>query len=198
MSRLDDELRNAFRREPPPPDFTVRLLERIAQQPAPRPRWWQRLAMLVEPPKLRWVAIGVTASLLLAIGAAQYSKYSRLHQAPVNDNGQIAGTLPAPEDGIKRTEPAAAAPGSDRAQHQAQHQAQPGAASPGHVSKRPRSAGSSSTNRRLAVARDQRERERELRIEGEAAKEKLMLALSIASATLNEAQKAIHDDGPKP
>jgi len=42
------------------------------------------------------------------------------------------------------------------------------------------------------------EQERELRVEGEAAKEKLMLALSIASAALNDAQKAIHDDGLKP
>ena len=41
MSRLDDELRNAFRREPPPADFTERLLARVAQQPAPQPRWWQ-------------------------------------------------------------------------------------------------------------------------------------------------------------
>jgi hypothetical protein len=34
--------------------------------------------------------------------------------------------------------------------------------------------------------------------EAEAAKDKLMLALSIASSTLNDAQKAVHDDGPKP
>jgi hypothetical protein len=54
----------------------------------------------------------------------------------------------------------------------------------------------SSPNHRAVLAR-QRE-ERELRVEGEAAKEKLMLALSIASAALNDAQKAVHDDGLKP
>ena len=53
-----------------------------------------------------------------------------------------------------------------------------------------------SPNHRAALARQQQERE--LRVEGEAAKEKLMLALSIASAALNDAQKAVHDDGLKP
>ena len=66
MSRLDDELRKAFRREPPPVDFTTRLLERVARQPQPKARLVGQIAMLLDPPKLRWVAIGVTASLLLA------------------------------------------------------------------------------------------------------------------------------------
>lgn len=184
MSRLDDELRNAFRREPPPADFTARLLERVAQQTAPKPRWWQRLAMLLEPPKLRWVAIGVAASLLLAIGAAQYG---RLHQVVVNDNGKVANNLTTAEEGNKSPAPAAAAPASDHSQ--------PNSISSGQASK-PRRNVVSSTNHRLALARLQKERE--LRAEGEAAKEKLMLALYIASSALNDAQKAIHDDGPKP
>ncbi|HXI94179.1 MAG TPA: hypothetical protein VNO24_29750, partial [Blastocatellia bacterium] len=87
MSRLDDELRKAFRREQPSVDFTTRLLERVSQQPAPKAPWWHRLATLLDPPKLRWVAIGVTASLLLAIGAAQYS---RLHQVVINDDGKVS------------------------------------------------------------------------------------------------------------
>src|SRR4030095_15424743 len=99
MSRLDDELRNAFRRESPPADFTERLLARVAQQPARQPSWWQKLALLLNPPKPRWVAIGVTASLLLAIGAAQYS---RLNQVVVNDNGQIARSDPAPDTTSKK------------------------------------------------------------------------------------------------
>src|SRR5713101_7212484 len=98
MSRLDDELREAFRREQPSVDFTTRLLERVAQQPAPKAPWWHRLATLLDPPKLRWVAIGVTASLFLAIGAAQYS---RLHQVVINDSGQEAKAAPPPEEGDK-------------------------------------------------------------------------------------------------
>lgn len=185
MSRLDDELRNAYRREPPPADFTEHILRRIAQQPAPKPAWWQRLAMLLDPPKLRWVAIGVTASLLLSVGAAQYRK---LHQVVVNDDGQVATTLPAGAEANKSPEPAKQPSVSDHSQPKAT------GSDPG--SKPRRNGVSSSANHRLALARLQRERE--LRAEGEAAKEKLMLALHIASSALNEAQKAIHDDGPKP
>src|SRR5215475_7030003 len=93
MSRLDDELRKAFRREQPSADFTQRLLEQVAMQPLPKARWWQRLATLLEPPKLRWVAIGVTASLLLAIGAAQYQ---RINSVVTEENKQQAtGPQPA-------------------------------------------------------------------------------------------------------
>lgn len=183
MSRLDDELRKAFKREQPSVDFTARLLERVALQPTPKARWWQRLAMLLEPPKLRWVAIGVTASLLLAIGAAQYS---RLHQVVVNDDGQIAKNEPSPEasgkDAVKQ--------GSDHYPWAPRDSVNP---QPAPIIKR---AAPSSTNHRLAQARHQEDRE--LRAEGEAAKEKLMLALSIASSALSDAQKAVRDDGLKP
>jgi hypothetical protein len=185
MSRLDDELRNAFRREPPATDFTERLLARVAQLPAPKPRWWQRLATLLEPPKLRWIAIGVTASLLLAIGAAQYSK---LHRVVVNDDHQIANVTPPSEADGKSSPPVAGTVGGEQAQ------LNPGVS--GAAPKPRRNDFVSSTTHRLALARSQKQRE--LRVEGEAAKEKLMLALYIASSALNDAQKAIHDDGPKP
>jgi hypothetical protein len=181
MSRLDDELRNAFRREPPPADFTARVLERIAQQPAPSPRWWQRLATLLEPPKLRWVAIGVTASLLLAIGAAQYSKVRR---PAVDDNGKVASVQGSDE----ATSPTII-PNRD---NQPRDLATP---EPKPVQDIKRGA-TSSKDHRLALARYQKERE--LRAEGEAAKQKLMLALSIASATLNDAERAIRDEGLTP
>jgi hypothetical protein len=179
MSRLDDELRKAFRREQPSVDFTTRLLERVAQQPAPKAPWWHGLATLLDPPKLRWVAIGVTASLLLAIGAAQYS---RLHRVVINDNGQISQAPPPSEDGNKN--PVNADQDNDRREKMSPKPPQ---------SKR---VVYPSPNHRVALARQQQERE--LRVEGEAAKEKLMLALSIASAALNDAQKAVHDDGLKP
>jgi hypothetical protein len=181
MSRLDDELRKAFRCEPPPADFTARVLERIAQQPLPRPRWWQRLAMLLEPPKLRWVAIGVTASLLLAIGAAQYS---RLRRAAVDENAKVASVRGPDRAGSPTVAP-------DR-ENQPKDLATLGW-KPGQNINR---GAPSSKGHRLALARYQRERE--LRAEGEAAKQKLMLALSIASATLNDAERAIRDEGLTP
>lgn len=184
MSRLDDELRRAFRREQPPADFTARLLERVAHQPAPKAPWWHRLAMLLDPPKLRWVAIGVTASLLLAIGVAQYS---RINQVVVDDGGKIAKNEPAPEPGST---------GSVTADNSPQDVA--------NTTEKPaqniKPAAPSSTNhgfmRGLAQARHTGDRE--LRAEGKAAKEKLMLALSIASSALSDAQKAVHADGRKP
>ena len=181
MSRLDDELRNAFRRESPPADFAERLLARVAQQPARQPRWWQRLALLLEPPKLRWVAIGVTASLLLAIGAAQYG---RLHQVAVNDSGKVAKNDPAPEAGSKDSV------GAER-----DHPPQDAPITTAKPAPHNRRVAPFMTHR-LAQARHHVDRE--LQAEGEAAKEKLMLALFLASSALNDAQKAIHDDGLKP
>src|SRR2546422_97180 len=185
MSRLDDELRNAFRRESPPADFAERLLARVAQQPARQPRWWQKLAMLLDPPKLRWVAIGVTASLLLAIGAAQYS---RLHQVVLNDNG-IAKNDPAPEASSKDSVIA-------ERDHPRQDAPIITVKPANHIKRVAPSSTNPSANHRLAQARHQVDPE--LQAEGEAAKEKLMLALFLASSALNDAQKAIHDDGLKP
>ena len=182
MSRLDDEMRKAFRRQQPSADFTERLLERVAQQPAPKPRWWQRLALLLAPPKLRWVAIGVTASLLLAIGAAQYR---RLNQVVVQDDGKVAQRSPAPQPVDQET--------ADRKSASPVQEAATGNPTAPRNTKR---AATSSRNHRQALAGLQKQQE--LKSEGEVAKETLMFALSIASSALNEAQKAVHDDGLKP
>jgi hypothetical protein len=182
MSRLDDELRKAFKREQPPADFTERLLKLAAQQPEQRARWWQRLATLMELPKLRWVAIGVTASLLLAIGAAQYRK---LNETVVSDNNKVATGTPAPQS-TENTHRAVTSP--DRTNVEPKR----GISNAKGTTKRaPRPA-----NQRIEPARYRQERE--LRAEGQAAKETLMLALSIASSALSDAQKAVHDDGLKP
>lgn len=178
MSRLDDELRNAFRREQPPADFLARVLDRAALQPESRASWWRRLAMLLGTPRLRWVAIGVTASLLLAISAAQYS---RLHKAVIVDGGKVAVLPPHSEAGD--------AASSKIDNHRSD--AHPAPASHGRL--KPRSA---TASHRKTPAHDER-----LKVtiaEARAAKEKLMLALYIASATLNDAEKAVHDDSPKP
>ncbi|HSE35866.1 MAG TPA: hypothetical protein VLG74_01100 [Blastocatellia bacterium] len=185
MSRLDDELRKAFRREQPSADFTARLLERVAQQPEPKARWWQRFATLLDPPRLRWVAIGVTASLLMAIGAAQYS---RLNQRVVSDNGKVAKAVAPRDEGVKAPEPTA--PPHDSIV------TAPKDKKTSLISKGSIKRGARPGNQPLETPRARQERE--LRAEGEAAKETLMFALSLASSALGDAQKAVHDDGLKP
>lgn len=185
MSRLDDELRNAFRREEPPAGFTARVLERVARQPARKPRWFQRLATLLYPPKLRWVAIGVTASLLLAIGAAQYST---LRKGVVKDDVNVAEAPPS-EEGKSSVS------GSSNTVQRDVKSETPNPASDVRRGTTP------STKHQFALSRlrkEQQLKKQELRAEAKAAKEKLMLALYIASATLNDAQRAVHDDSPKP
>lgn len=182
-SRLDDELRNAFRREQPSADFTTHLLERVSRERQPRQRWWTKLAMLLEPPRLRpmlrWTAIGVTASLLLAIGAMQYSK---LRHTPAGENGgAVAETSSA--DARSKDAVNSATFSNEPQQSKAAVDSKP------DIQRR-------DVNNRRALARHQEERE--LRAEGEAAKETLMLALSIASSALNDAQKAVHDDPLRP
>ena len=183
MSRLDDELRMAFRREQPPVDFTDRVLAKIARQPAPRVSWWQRLAESLQPPKLKWVAIGATAALLVAIGAAQYA---RLHPAVTDDTGKVVAVDNKPQageaakdGGSKTTSPILDVPA-------------------------PKLASSQPSSRRHIVAVSNRaprkppHTDRVVNPEAEAAKEKVMLALQITSTTLNDAQRAIADDEEKP
>jgi hypothetical protein len=183
MSRLDDELRKAFRREQPSSDFTQRLLERVAMQPLPKARWWQRFATLVDPPKLRWVAIGVTASLLLAIGAAQYQ---RLNRVVVEDNNLQA----------KSSESPAASPNSEDSSVK---QESPDRRDSVRFATSPpvdKHTAKYAERRRALTASTQKAQE--LKAEGEAAKEKVMFALAIASSVLSDAQKAVHDEGLNP
>jgi len=175
MSRLDDELRIAFRREQPSTEFTDRVLKQIARQPAPRVRWWRTLAALFQPPKLRWVAIGATAALLVAIGAAQYA---RLHPTVITDNGKVAETQP-PEasgtaGGVKTPDsaPEAPAPKLEPKPHRNIHRLMT-------VSNRTRN--------------NVRPGDRVVNPEAEAAKEKVMLALYITNTMLSDAQRAISD-----
>ncbi|MGA2326377.1 MAG: hypothetical protein ABSH05_08815 [Bryobacteraceae bacterium] len=67
MSRLDDALREALRREDPGPDFTRAVLARAAAA-RPRQSWWRTLTSGFRPPLMRWAAAGVLACALLAAG----------------------------------------------------------------------------------------------------------------------------------
>ena len=67
MSSLDDELRSALRRREPLPDFTERVLARVAAAPVGR-------APRVSLAGVRWVA-AMAATLLLAAGGLEYRHY---------------------------------------------------------------------------------------------------------------------------
>lgn len=172
MSRLDDELKIAFRRQEPSPDFTARLIERINSSPEPSPSLRQRLAAWFSMPRFRWVAIGATAVMLIAIGASQYG---RLRQTTVKESGKIAAVNPAimgvdQINGWGDNAPKLAVikrPGTNI-----------------HEPRKTRANG-------VAIRREPRPSP-----EAEAAKERVLFALQIASATFNDAQKAIQDDGP--
>ncbi len=106
MNKFDDELRMALRREEPSPDFTDRVMVRIARLPAneigarqgnkqekqrENNHWWRKLSELFRPPKMKWAMAGAMAVLLVvaAIGLKQY----REHQLEVQRQAEIAARI---------------------------------------------------------------------------------------------------------
>ncbi len=85
MSKFDDELKLALRREEPSPDFTSRVMARIAELPAEnaavrqeKPReqneWWRKLTEFFRPQPMKWAVAGAMAVVLIAaaVGASRY------------------------------------------------------------------------------------------------------------------------------
>lgn len=77
MSRLDDALREALRREDPGEDFTARVLARAAAEPAKR-SWWEPLSAAFGPGRMRWAAAGALACLLVAGGGIEHYREQRV------------------------------------------------------------------------------------------------------------------------
>jgi hypothetical protein len=68
MASFEDELRSALQRREPSPDFTDRVLARVADVPLRRaPHPWQQ-------PTLRWT-MAAAAALLLSAGGLEYRHY---------------------------------------------------------------------------------------------------------------------------
>ena len=180
MSRLDDELKVAFQRQEPSPDFAARVLARINEAPAPqaRPGVWQRLAAVFAVPAWRYAAAGAAALLLVLIGIALL----RPHQTPTGGNEPLA-VSPAESP---RTEPN----DSDKANGKT---AEVNAPPSNGGSSGPRAAHSVRVARHHAPVIAQQARPS---AEAEAAKEKVLSALQITSETLNDVQRAISDDHP--
>jgi hypothetical protein len=77
MSRLDDALREALRREEPPDGFAERVLARIDRRPEERAAWRGWLAGF-RAPRLRWATAFAAAALV--IGGFEY-RAQRVEQA---------------------------------------------------------------------------------------------------------------------
>jgi hypothetical protein len=84
MSRLEDELRRALRREDPPDGFAERVLSRAISAP-PKKKWWNLLLRTFERPKMRWASV-LALGLLLLIGFRQYREWETRSKA------ELAGT----------------------------------------------------------------------------------------------------------
>ncbi len=180
MSRLDDELRFALRREEPSLDFTARVLEQIARRSVERVNRWQRFKALFALPQFRWATLGAIAAILLVVGLLLYPRL----QSPIEDQRSLqAGnetdpkTVPSP--------PGTPTPSPD--ERQKDLVANDGAGNrppqPGAPRRLP--------HRRPAALAKQVSAPKS---EGEIAKDRLLLALQIASAKLNEAQRIVRSE----
>lgn len=100
MNRFDDELKIALRREEPSPDFTNRVMARIAQEKEGlgdgetgrrreiKPGWLNKLGAIFTLPQMKWAMAGAMAALLIAsvVGVNRY----RLHQIEAQRQAEIA------------------------------------------------------------------------------------------------------------
>ena len=77
MSYLEDDLKMALQRTEPPEDFVDRVMARVHQPPPPEPTWWERLSVLLRPPRLQWVAACLILSVVIPAGL-QYRKEQRM------------------------------------------------------------------------------------------------------------------------
>jgi hypothetical protein len=191
MSRLDDELKLMFQRQEPSADFSERVLARIQAKPQPRESLWQRLMAFFQPNAMRW-AVATAAILLVAIiGFTQYQRlYESAHDTPLADGGQAAPTdnqvVTAPPNSPGKTgdkeahNPQVDKRLGDHGQKETivvrQRRIRPQPAQRLKYVKRP-------VDKNEAIAAGTQ------KSEGELAKEQLLKALSIASATVNEAKK---------
>jgi hypothetical protein len=176
MSRLDDELKIAFKRQEPSLDFAARVLERINQAPAPKPTFWQRLATFFEMPARRWATVGLaTAALLIAIGVA---RYGGVHQQAAQVGDGVQAVIQTPS--VPSKDVVVEKPGGTSHPTIAPH--------PIRVNP-PRRHHEHRATRELVARQEPRPSP-----EAEAAKERVLFALQIASNALNDAQKAIQED----
>jgi len=74
MSRLDDAIREALRREDPGPEFTARVLAAAAGA-QPKQTWWQAFVSSLHPGRWRWATAGALACALVIGGSIEYHNW---------------------------------------------------------------------------------------------------------------------------
>ncbi|MBO0856906.1 MAG: hypothetical protein J2P21_00320 [Chloracidobacterium sp.] len=73
MNHFDDELKRALRREEPSPDFTDRVMRRLAElqkrgKPMEKAEWLGRLTEFFRPTQMKWAMAGAMAVLMVIAG----------------------------------------------------------------------------------------------------------------------------------
>lgn len=78
MNPLEQELKNALRREEPAADFAERVLARLSPAPAPRPRkhWLETVRGLFRLPALRWATAGALC-FMVALSVLAYRRHQQ-------------------------------------------------------------------------------------------------------------------------
>jgi hypothetical protein len=109
MSRLDDELKLAFRRQEPSADFTDRVLARIAaeQRKPQKVSLWQRLLGWFQMPTL---GLAVAAAAVLLIAVLGVIQYQRSHPGGQEKQTTVANS--SPSDNSNSSTPGLAANGN--------------------------------------------------------------------------------------
>lgn len=80
MSRLENELRTALRREEPSPDFTDRVMAAVKTLPAnnhaeekrEKIDWRSKITAILEPFQIKWALAAATALMVLFAGLSVY------------------------------------------------------------------------------------------------------------------------------
>lgn len=201
MSRLDDELKVAFQRQQPSPDFAARVLARINEAPAvqAKPSLWQRLSGMFAMPAWRYAAVAAMALLLILIGIA-------LRRAP---RTATVGNEPSPV----AISPGKTADETQNADNHADNGAAQGTragsnAGPGAPDRNAQASANPPGTRVVEAPKPRAVKSyRAVRhsapliakqsppsAEAEAAKEKVLFALQITNEALNDVQRAISDE----
>lgn len=183
MSRLDDELRRAFRREEPPADFTARVLARLDEPlPQAKPSRWRAILSIFEMPRLGWAMAAAALVVVAIVSVWQFAP----RQSAIDTNNGVASTEPQPVVESPKIENKAApeiATRNEKVKTDA-------ASAPNKIDRKARPA----IDRRQVIAKLPAPK---VDPEAEAAKQKVLFALQLASDTLNDAQRAIQGETPK-
>jgi type VI protein secretion system component VasF len=175
MSRLDDELKIAFQRQEPSPDFAARVLARINEAPVAQaqPSLWQRLSGWLAMPAWRFAAVTAVALLLILVGLALLR----------SQRTTTVGNESSPQ--------AVVPPQTDATQNGDNKTAQQESAE--RIATMPQ-ARAVKISRQIHHHAPVIARQAPPSAEAVAAKEKVMFALQITSEALNDVQRAISDE----